>query len=381
MRTVRSFAMEGHERARYDGCVRDAYRLGARRALATGVFLGLVSSVAQYALVVVLWVGCLQVIDGKLHFGHLTSFLLLAIYVVSSLGGLMGLFAELMQAVGASRRVFALLDAAPSMPLHGGDTIPAGRLRGSLALVGVSFAYPARPDVDVLRGMSLRVEAGQSVALVGASGGGKSSVVALVERFYDPQRGSITVDGVPLTSLDPSWWRQQVALVAQEPVLFSGSVLTNILYGVSNLASHSEPRAPVSRDDAVAAAKTANADGFISGFPDGYETAVGERGVQLSGGQKQRIAVARALLVDPTLLLLDEATSALDAASEAVVQQALDRLQERRTTLLIAHRLSTIRHADLICVVAGGVVVEQGTHGAMVGAGGPYEKLVRRQLE
>ena len=399
IRTVRSFAKEMHESRRYDECVQSAYRIGARRARATGVFLGFVSATAQYALVVVLWVGCLQVIEGKLEFGKLTSFLLLAIYVVSSLGGLMGLFAELMQAVGASRRIFALLETAPAMRIEGGEILDRGPphagcsvggggdgsggggdhgsgggglrpLKGALSLVDIHFAYPTRPDAPVLRGLSLSVAAGQCVALVGASGGGKSSIIALIERWYDPIAGAIYVDGVPLVALDPSWWRRQVALVAQEPVLFAGSVLANLTYGREN----------ASREEAQAAAATANADGFIREFPHGYDTAVGEKGVQLSGGQKQRIAVARALLVDPAVLLLDEATSALDASSEAIVQEALDRLQASRTTLVVAHRLSTIRHSDRICVVADGAIVEQGTHEAMVSSGGAYERLVSRQV-
>ena len=262
---------------------------------------------------VVLWYGCTMVIDGTLTFGELTSFLLLAIYALSSIGGMMSLFSDIMSALGASRRIFVLLDQQPTLQLEGGLSLPS--LRGRLDLVDVSFAYPSRPDTPVLRCISLTVHPGQSLALCGSSGGGKSTVIALLERWYDPTGGVVSVDGVALSRLDASWWRRQVALVAQEPVLFNGSILTNLCYGRPG----ADPTDPA---EAIAAAQTANAHGFISGFADGYETVVGERGVQLSGGQKQRLAIARALLSDPKVLLLDEATSALDAESEALVQQA-----------------------------------------------------------
>lgn len=369
IRTVRSFAMEERERQRYEGSVTMAYVVGARRALTSGAFLGLVSACVQFALVAVLWFGCERVIDGDLDFGELTSFLLLAIYVISALGGLMELFSSLMSAVGASRRVFELLDTVPTLPLSGGRTLPF--VSGRIDVDAVSFAYPSRPDVPVLRNVSFSIEPGSVLALCGASGGGKSSIIALLERWYDPSQGSIRVDGMALESLDPSWWRRQVALVAQEPVLFSGSVSDNLRYG----------RPESSHQEAIDAARTANAHSFIDGFPDGYETHVGERGVQLSGGQKQRIAIARALLVDPRILLLDEATSALDAASEALVQAAIENLMVDRTTLVIAHRLSTIRSASCICVISDGCIIEKGTHEELLAKQGKYKQLVARQIQ
>ena len=286
-----------------------------------------------------LWFGCNQVIDGKLDFGQLTSFLLLAIYAISSLGGLLSLFSAVMSALGVSRRIFELLDTHPTIQLEGGETIAV--LRGHLQLADITFAYPSRLGVPVLNGVSISIEPGQTVALCGASGSSKSSIIALLQRWYDPTGGSLSVDGVPLAHLDASWWRRQIALVAQEPVLFSGTVLDNLRYG----------RVDASLEAASLAASTANAHDFIASFTEGYETVVGERGIALSGGQKQRIAIARALLVDPSVLLLDEATSALDAESEAVVQHAIDKLMEARTTLVIAHRLSTIRNAGCICVM------------------------------
>jgi len=316
----------------------------------------------------VLWFGGGLVISGEMDFKNLTSFLLYTIMIAAALGGLSDLFGSLMNAVGASTRVFNLLDREPRLPIAGGSTL--GAVRGTLELADVTFSYPARPDSMVLDGISVSIPAGSVLALVGPSGSGKSTVVGLIERWYEPTSGALLLDGVPLNKFDASWWRQQVALVAQEPVLFACSIADNIAYG--------RPGAP---EAAVhEAARTANAHGFVSGFPDAYATLVGERGVQLSGGQKQRIAIARALLVDPKVLLLDEATSALDAESESVVQEAIDRLMEQRTTCLIAHRLSTVRGADCICVVQKGKIVERGPHAELLAADGLYRQLVKRQM-
>jgi ABC-type multidrug transport system fused ATPase/permease subunit len=282
---------------------------------------------------------------------------------------MMALFSAVMSALGVSRRIFELLDAQPALRLSGGTTLVD--LRGRIVLQDVTFEYPTRPGVQVLIGVSLEVDPGGVLALCGASGSGKSSVIALLERWYDFSSGSIEVDGVPLRDVDPSWWRRQVALVAQEPVLFNESVYDNLCYGRIEQGT---------RAAAEAAAKTANAHEFISMFKDGFDTLVGERGVTLSGGQKQRIAIARALMAEPRVLLLDEATSALDAESEALVQAAIDRLMQARTTLVIAHRLSTVRQANCICVMAAGRVAERGSHDQLIALGGVYEKLVQRQM-
>jgi ATP-binding cassette subfamily B protein len=260
------------------------------------------------------------------------------------------------------------MDRISEIPNRGGQSL--SEVQGSLAFSEVDFAYPSRPEIGVLTGVNLALSPGEVVALVGPSGGGKSTVAALISRLYDPTSGVLTLDGVDLRDLDPTWLREQVGVVAQEPVLFSASVAANIRYG--------NPEA--TDDEVVNAANIANAHSFIEGFPEGYETMVGERGIQLSGGQKQRVAIARAVLKDPRVLVLDEATSALDTESEYLVQQALERLMEGRTTLVIAHRLSTVKQADRVVVINEGRIVEEGTHSQLLERGGLYGRLVERQL-
>ena len=284
------------------------------------------------------------------------------------LGTLADLWAEAMRGLGAAERVFELIDRAPAMALRGGRRLE--RVAGRLAYEDVRFSYPARPDLEVLHGVDLLVEPGEVVALVGPSGAGKSTLGSLLVRLYDPSGGRLTLDGVDLRQLDPSWLRSQVGVVSQEPVLFSTTIAENVRYGRPG-ATDAEVR------DALA---NANALQFVLGFPDGLATRVGERGQQLSGGQKQRVAIARAILKDPRLLLLDEATSALDAESEALVQEALGRLMRGRTSIVIAHRLSTVVGADRVVVIDDGRVVEAGRHAALVSRGGAYAKLVERQV-
>ena len=274
----------------------------------------------------------------------------------------------------AARGVRELLDATSRVDPLGDDGEQPGTVVGKLELRAVRFAYPARPDAPVYRGLDLTIEAGQTVALVGPSGAGKSTAVQLLERFYDPDEGAVLLDGRDVRELNVAWLRSQIGLVSQEPVLFSGSIRDNIRNG----------KPDASNDEIEAAARLANAHTFVSALTDGYKTEVGEQGVQLSGGQKQRVAIARAIVRDPAILVLDEATSALDAASERVVQDALDTLlrTKRRTTLVIAHRLSTVRGADKIAVFGDGVIVEQGTHDELMALGekGRYRALVATQL-
>lgn len=371
VRTVRLFAREGDEGQRYGRAIDEAFRLSQKRIGVTGTFQAVVMTTGSAALVAVLWYGGHFVLDGEMSVGELTAFLLYTTGVAVSLGALASLWADFMRAAGAGDRVFDLLDREAKMSLDWGDT-PAS-VRGAIRFSNVHFAYPSRPDVSVLQGLDLEIEAGEVVALVGPSGGGKSTIASLIPRLYDPDRGSVSLDGHELTRLNPSWLRRSIATVAQEPTLFSCSIYDNIGYGAGE--------APVSREAIEAAAKAANAHEFIVNFPDGYATAVGERGVQLSGGQKQRVAIARAVLRNPRLLILDEATSALDANSEHLVQEALERLMRQRTTLVIAHRLSTVAGADRVIVIDQGRIAQSGTHaGLMAEPDGLYRELVQRQF-
>src|SRR6266542_119545 len=353
IRTVRAFVAEEAERARYGRAVADSYDAARKRAFAGSTFMGSAAGGGYAAMAAVLGYGGTLVAAGSLTPGALTAFLVYTLLIAMSLGSLAELWAEAMRGLGAADRVFALMERAPGMPLLGGARPPG--CDGRLALEGIRFAYPTRPDVLVLSGLDLAIESGEVVALVGASGAGKSTVAALVGRLYDPTAGRVLLDGRDVRELDPAWLRGQIGVVPQEPVLFSASVEENVRYG----------RPVASHEEVVAACRAAHADAFVRAFPDGYATKVGERGQQLSGGQRQRIAIARAVLKDPRVLLLDEATSALDSESEALVQDALERLMVGRTAIVIAHRLSTVARADRLVVLEQGRVVETGVLAAI----------------
>ena len=369
MRTVRSFDAEQKEATRYAGAIERAFELARKRIIAGGTFMAVASFASYSAAVLVFWYGGRMVARHQMSPGALISFLIYTLIVAFALGGLADLWADFMRAAGAAERVFELIDRTPAMPPSGGLCPP--RAEGRVALAAVDFAYPTRPEVNVLQSLDLTLAPDEIVALVGPSGAGKSTIASLLARFYDPQAGVVSFDGNDVRVLDPRWLRRQIGAVAQEPVLFSTTVAENIRYG----------RPEASAAEVEAAARAANAHPFVAALPLGYETQVGERGVQLSGGQKQRIAIARAVLKDPRVLVLDEATSALDAESEALVQEALERLMVGRTTLIIAHRLSTVMGADRVVVLDGGRIVQSGPHAHLVAQEGLYRRLVEKQFQ
>ncbi|MCA9693563.1 MAG: ATP-binding cassette domain-containing protein, partial [Myxococcales bacterium] len=348
--TVQAFTREDYEVRRYGGAIERTFGLFIHRALARSWFSAVVSFLFFAAIAGIFWMGGSMVLNQEITVGEFTSFIFYTMMVAAAVGTFGELFSGLQSTFGATARIFEILDEQPEIK-DPPRPIEAPALRGELVFRQVSFSYADR-DAAVLREIDLHVQPGQVCALVGPSGSGKTTVGRLLLRFWDPSGGRIEIDGHDIRELRLADLRGVMALVSQDPVLFSGSIRENIRYG----------QLEASEDEIVAAALAANADGFIREFPDGYDTVVGERGVKLSGGQRQRISIARAILRDPKILVLDEATSALDSESEHLVQEALEKLQHGRTTVVIAHRLSTIRDADIIVVLAAGRIVERGRH-------------------
>lgn len=368
VRTV--YAFNGQEKTleAYRAALEMPTRVGIRQGVVSGSTFGLINCVAFCSYALSMWYGAQKVADGSYSGGQVVTVLFSAVVGGFALGQGSPNLQYFQKAAISAGRIFALMDRVSKIDSNApGDTLAT--VKGALELVDIVFAYPARPDKPVFNHFSLRVNSGATVALVGESGSGKSTVVQLLQRFYDPQEGSVLLDGVDFKTLQLRWLRSQMGLVSQEPTLFATTIKENILLG--------KPEA--TQEEVEAAAKSANAHTFVTALPMGYDTHVGEKGLQMSGGQKQRIAIARAILKDPRILLLDEATSALDAASERVVQEALDRLMKGRTTVIVAHRLSTVRDADSIAVVYGGCLIEQGNHDELMEKNGAYSTLVHMQ--
>lgn len=368
IRTVRSFAREDHERGVYHEAVERSFEFGKFRARIGALFTGAVSFLSYGAIAAILWVGSLLVINKEMTPGELAAYILYTMFVAMSLGILAGLWSDFMKAVGAAKRVFELMDRLPKFAVEE-NPLTVAPTAGHIVFDDVTFRYVTRPEIPALNAVSFEIAPGEKVAVVGPSGAGKSTIANLIARFYDPQEGSISVDGSDIRKWDPNTLREAIGMVAQEPVLFSGSLRENVRYG----------RLTASDEEIIEALKSANAWEFVREFPEGLDTGLGERGVRLSGGQKQRVAIARAILKDPVILVLDEATSALDVESESLVQAALEKLMEGRTTLIIAHRLSTIANADRVVVLERGAVVEQGTHQELMGGDAAYRRLVESQ--
>ncbi len=364
---VKAFTAERQETERYGSTIRSIIALSVRMAAARGGFAAFISFVLFGGVVGIVWYGGRMVVDGALSIGELTSFVLYALFVGAAMGSFADLYGSFQGALGASERIRALFNDETERLDEQGDEIT----HGTIAYRDVSFAYPTRPDTQVVDGVSFHVDAGRSIALVGPSGSGKSTVASLLMRFHEPTSGTILVDGMNASDYRLESYRKGIAIVPQDVFLFGGSIEENIRYG--------KPGA--SEGDVVAAAEMANALEFINRLPDGFGTIVGERGVQLSGGQRQRIAIARAILKDPRVLILDEATSSLDSESERLVQQALDRAATGRTTIIIAHRLSTVRNADTIVVMRSGRVIERGAYRELIEAGGVFARLVALQTD
>lgn len=368
LRTVKSFVQETNEVNRYEKALTSALSLARQRIREIANFMTLAMVLGVTAICFVLWFGGREVISGSMTSGELVQFLLYLFVVAIGVGSLGSLWGDLMAGVGASQRIFEIIEREPVFPDTGKVL---STVHGEVEFSHVRFSYPTRSDVEVLTDLSFKITAGQVIALVGMSGGGKSTVASLIPRFYDPTGGLIYFDGVPITELKPSWLREQIGIVSQEPVLISSTIEENIRYG--------KPEATDA--EVLEAAKSANTLEFINKFPDGFKTRVGERGIQLSGGQKQRVAIARALLKNPKLLILDEATSNLDTASEHLVQDALKVLMKDRTTIIIAHRLATVKDADLIFVMNGGRILQTGRHEELAtDRDGLYFKLLQRQF-
>jgi ABC-type multidrug transport system fused ATPase/permease subunit len=364
---VKAFTNESYEINRYDENIKTVMGINLKRGVMRGLFVSFIIFCMFGGISFVIWKAKGMQEVGLINLAEFTSFILFTIFLGASFAAIPDLYAKLQQAIGSTEHLMDLLEEE----VESVDGEEVTQLSGDVVFEGVSFSYPQRKEVEVLKNISFKCGAGQTIALVGSSGAGKSTISSLLLNFYDIDKGHILFDGKSISKISKSSLRDHMAVVPQEVLLFGGTVRDNILYGNVN----------ASEEQIIEAAKRANAFDFISGFPEGMETLVGDRGIQLSGGQKQRVAIARAILKDPKILILDEATSALDSESEHLVQEALEKLMEGRTSFGIAHRLSTIKNADSILVLDNGVIVEQGKHIDLIAnENGVYYKLNNIQL-
>jgi len=371
IRVVQSFNQEEREAARFHATVDRTFQAARRRIAIRAVMTALVTMLVFGSITGLLWEGAIGVATGQISGGTIAAFVVTGGLVAGAFGALTEVYGDLLRGAGAASRLNELLNEKPAIAAPARPIALPEPARGQIAFDKVTFRYPTRPDSPALHEVSLKVEPGETVAIVGPSGAGKSTIFQLAQRFYDPQAGTVRLDGVALPSADPAEIRRRIALVPQEAVLFAASARDNLRYGNWD----------ASDEQIWQAARAANAEGFLRDLPEGLDTFLGDNGARLSGGQRQRVAIARALLRDAPILLLDEATSALDSESERLVQEALDRLMASKTTLVIAHRLATVRQADRIAVMDQGRIVEQGSHDELARLGGLYARLAALQFD
>lgn len=370
IQVVQAFTQEDQEKKRFSNAVEETFQVAKKRISSRSAMMGLVTILFFSAVVFVLWIGAMDVLKGTMTWGDLTAFVGISIMVVASVGALSSVYGDVQKMIGAAGRLNELLTVTSALKVEAHPIAPANPVKGGIALKNITFYYPSKPNINALHDFTLSIAPGETVALVGPSGAGKTTFFQLLLRFFDPQEGTIKVDGVDISKMDPKVLRTLITIVPQETVLFAETILENVRYG----------RPEASQKEVWQALKDAHAEDFVKALPKGLKTYIGERGVRLSGGQRQRISIARAILRGAPIFLLDEATSSLDSASERYVQLALNKLMKAHTTVVIAHRLSTVRAADKIIVLDEGRIVDQGKHHDLIKKKGLYAHLAELQF-